>query len=293
MDQQTFLQAANEKAAQPFPYLVREVKGDKSLSKDPGFRVMHWHGDIQFLYVAKGTIGVQTLQDTIWLETGEAVFINQNVVHLVIDPDEAHYYSLLFPPALLQFYPGCPANDDISAVIDAEAISLCSLTTGKDWCRPALTLLQDLACFTKKEPAFYAYEVLLCLFRLILLIRQHCTVDSEYTPSIEAERTRRMLQYIAGHYAEDISLDDLAQRACCSKSSCLHAFRRCLQTTPYRYMLDYRLQQAARLLRTTQEPVGSIAIAVGFHQFSLFGKYFKARLGCTPTEYRKRNSGPL
>lgn len=50
--------------------------------------------------------------------------------------------------------------------------------------------------------------------------------------------------------------------------------------------IEYRLEQAALLLRQTNEPISSIAEAVGFHHFSLFGKSFKAKTGETPKQYR-------
>lgn len=288
MDNPNYLNTPNENASKPFPYLVREVAQGRSTPRDPGFHLMHWHDDIQFLYVAEGSIRLQTLQDTTLVQAGEAIFINQRVVHLVVSSDDSHYFNLLFPANLLQFYPGCPANDDIAAVLDAKRLPICPLSVTQDWCRPALQLLEELAGFTRQKPIYYTYEVLLRLFQLLLLLRQHCQLSPGPAPNVEVERTRCMLQYIAAHYAEDISLESLAQSACCSKSSCLHAFQHCMQTTPYKYLLDYRLQQAASQLRHTTEPIGNIATAVGFHQFSLFGKYFKARTGYTPTEYRRK-----
>ena len=50
--------------------------------------------------------------------------------------------------------------------------------------------------------------------------------------------------------------------------------------------IEYRLEQAALLLRQTNEPIASIAEAVGFHHFSLFGKSFQAKTGETPKQYR-------
>ena len=105
-----------------------------------------------------------------------------------------------------------------------------------------------------------------------------------------AVRTRRILQYIAAHYAEDITLDALAACANCSKSACLRAFRATLQTTPYKYLIEYRLEQAALLLRQTNAPVAAIAEAVGFHHVSLFGKSFKAKTSETPKAYRTRHA---
>lgn len=92
-------------------------------------------------------------------------------------------------------------------------------------------------------------------------------------------RMQKFLQYISEHYGEDISLDGLAARANVSKSECLRCFKASMQTTPYKYLTEYRLAKAAELLRSTDEPIGHIADSVGFHQISHFGKCFKEKTG--------------
>lgn len=43
-----------------FPYLVLDVVNDKAYPRNPGFQVMHWHEDLQFIYVLSGTVEVRT-----------------------------------------------------------------------------------------------------------------------------------------------------------------------------------------------------------------------------------------
>ena len=101
---------------------------------------------------------------------------------------------------------------------------------------------------------------------------------------------RRMaifLHYIETHYATPLSLEALAKSAHVSKSECLRCFKESLQIAPYQYVMEYRLSKAAELLRSTDMPVGSIAVQVGFQQLSHFGKYFREKTGMSPREYRK------
>ena len=51
------------------------------IRRNPGFQVMHWHEDLQFIYVLDGIIEVRTLDDVVRIQAGEAIFINKNVVH--------------------------------------------------------------------------------------------------------------------------------------------------------------------------------------------------------------------
>ena len=101
------------------------------------------------------------------------------------------------------------------------------------------------------------------------------------------EADAQILEYIERHYFEDITLEALAQSASVSKSECLRCFKTTMQDTPYRYLIEYRLQRATDLLRNTDLPIGQIAQAVGFQSQSHFGKLFKERTGYTPKQYRE------
>ena len=78
-----FINSVNLNINTDFPYLVLDVINDKSYPRNPGFQVMHWHEDLQFIYVLNGIIEVRTLDNAIRVQAGEAIFINKNVVHMV------------------------------------------------------------------------------------------------------------------------------------------------------------------------------------------------------------------
>ena len=78
----------------------------------------------------------------------------------------------------------------------------------------------------------------------------------------------------------------ISESAHVSKSECLRCFKVSMQTTPLKYLTEYRLQKAAELLTTTDEPIGTIAMNVGFKQSSHFGKCFKEKTGYSPRRYR-------
>lgn len=59
--QNEFLHSVNLNAGSAFPYLVLEVVDDQSYPGNPGFQVMHWHEDLQFIYVLEGAIEIKTL----------------------------------------------------------------------------------------------------------------------------------------------------------------------------------------------------------------------------------------
>lgn len=104
-----FVNSVNMNADTDFPYLVLDVVNDRSYPRNPGFLVMHWHEDLQFVYVLDGVIEVRTLDDELKLSAGEGLFINKNVVHSINNSGDCHYKSFIFPDYFLQilFWESC------------------------------------------------------------------------------------------------------------------------------------------------------------------------------------------
>lgn len=105
------------------------------------------------------------------------------------------------------------------------------------------------------------------------------------------ERIRRALDFVRLHMARPVSLEELADCACMTKSYLIRTFRQTLGVTPLQYVLRQKIQHAQSLLLGTNDTVASIATAVGFPDASYFSRVFRRHLGFTPQEYRRRLIG--
>lgn len=104
----------------------------------------------------------------------------------------------------------------------------------------------------------------------------------------EDERVRVVKDYIEAHYMDSVSLKDMADLVCMSEDSFSRFFKHKTGRTPNRYMIDYRLGIAARLLLTTKLSVAEIGYSCGFNTLSHFNRLFRDSKGCTPSEFRER-----
>lgn len=282
-----YLNSVNLNIKKGFPYLCMDIENGKSVPECPGFHVMHWHEDVQFICVFTGKVYLHTLDRTMIVPAGEGIFINKGVVHLVVADPTCHYRSFLFPEQLVSFYPGSPAAKYVKRITDCEQIQCLPLSPGIEWQHSILERLRGLSRLEAEPSECYEYEVLAGLAALWLDLTKHAGAPDRPAESETLKRTRIFLEYIERHYAEDVTLEALAQSASVSKSECLRCFRTTMQDTPYRYLIEYRLQKAAGLLRDTECPIGQVALAVGFRSQSHFGKLFKERTGYTPKKYRE------
>ena len=108
--------------------------------------------------------------------------------------------------------------------------------------------------------------------------------------AVSARDERRMSEAL--HYMEDnsrrpVSLDELAGSANMSKFHFLRIFRRVTGTSPYHFLLNYRMRQVAMRLATSHEPVSALAYDAGFGDLSTFNNRFRKVFGVSPRAYRK------
>jgi AraC-like DNA-binding protein len=89
-----------------------------------------------------------------------------------------------------------------------------------------------------------------------------------------------------GRYFEPLEVEDLAQAAGLSRAHFSREFRRTFGESPHAYLLTRRLERAAALLRTTDNSVAEICLAVGLQGIGSFTTSFKRTYGMTPTAYR-------
>lgn len=113
----------------------------------------------------------------------------------------------------------------------------------------------------------------------------------EETPT-ESERVvpaagiLRALDYLHAHFAEAVSLDDLAKVAGLSRYRFAHAFRRATGLPPHSYQLAIRVSRARELLRRGMKSM-DVALAVGFADQSHLIRHFQRAVGVTPARYAR------
>lgn len=92
--------------------------------------------------------------------------------------------------------------------------------------------------------------------------------------------------WIDEHFAEDISLADLAERVGYSREALSRLFKAQLNISPIDYVIKQRILQAKRLLMITSMSIYEISLACGFKSDTYFYTIFKKREGLSPSRFR-------
>ena len=95
-----------------------------------------------------------------------------------------------------------------------------------------------------------------------------------------------ILDYIAEHFNERISLSDLSQRCFYNPAYFSRLFKKTFNMSFTDYIMDLRLKRCCELLKNSDYTIERIIEECGFSDRNTFYERFKNKYGCTPSEYR-------
>ena len=131
----------------------------------------------------------------------------------------------------------------------------------------------------------------LALHEMLALCAQSILAEAETTSARQV--ILQAAEILRKNYQQELCLADLLAEAHMSKSYFLRLFRRYMGTTPYNYLVNFRITQAKELLVLTDHSVSEIAQEAGFGDASNFSTRFAKATGQSPLQYRKSALKPL
>ncbi|OAS19906.1 AraC family transcriptional regulator [Paenibacillus oryzisoli] len=108
------------------------------------------------------------------------------------------------------------------------------------------------------------------------------------TRTRKTHQAERILSWLEEHYTEPLRLELMSAELHLSPYHLSHLFTECTGTSISDYVTARRLQQAVKLLMSTDQAVARIGEAIGVTNCSYFCKMFKSHIGITPYQYRKQ-----
>lgn len=97
---------------------------------------------------------------------------------------------------------------------------------------------------------------------------------------------RTVIAHINRHYADEISVADIADQQKCNADYLSRVFKRTAGFGVIEYLHRVRVDHARRLLLTDRFTIGEVGHLVGFPDQSHFGKVFRRLVGLTPQAFR-------
>jgi transcriptional regulator GlxA family with amidase domain len=111
-------------------------------------------------------------------------------------------------------------------------------------------------------------------------------------PTDTDRSTSATRQWALHRLAEPLTLRDLARHAHMSERTFTRRFRAEVGTSPLQWLAHRRVDEARRLLESTELTIDRIAATTGFGDAAVLRKHFHARLGLSPLAYRRAHRPP-
>lgn len=139
-------------------------------------------------------------------------------------------------------------------------------------------LLDNLPVLSMEQMETYARIMQVCAEYITMTNSLHIT------PKTLAQQ---VLFYLTEHYSEKLTMAELCLTFFCSKTTLTKAFQSYYGKTVFEKLLEIRLEEAAKLLKSSQASIHLLAEQCGFRDANYFSRIFQKHYGCSPTQYRK------
>lgn len=237
----------------------------------------HYHKDGEVLKIVSGTIKVSAGAKQYVLNEGDIMFFSPYTVHGATSlTDKIKTHAVTFDTALLKdkvdfthtsdthyiFKKENPANAEVSGIFD-----------------------NMFDAYWNKPPA-YKLKILANLMLLSSILTERGFILS-YDGDETNFRTLPAVEYIKENYNREIKIPELSSMLNFCPDHFIRIFKEENKKTPAEYIVDYRIEEALKLLSEKKYSVSEIADMTGFSSASHFIKVFKQKLNTTPGKYSK------
>lgn len=254
-----------------------------------GFIDWHWHDELQYCLVLSGSVLFLVDGRRVAISEGSGIFINTQRLHR-IEPenDGASYLCIYFSAGLIsENIKGFLYSRYLSPVLADPTLAFIVLDKEDGKAGKILDSLLEIRRL--RENPSPGVELDICS-QVILIWKDtlQCLPErsGEKTTYENSERLKKILRFIHAHYADRISLGDIAALIGLSRGECCRFFQKTVGQPLFRYLMAYRINKSIDLLLGTDKGVAEIAYETGFNSQSYFTKCFKALKNVTPSRLR-------
>lgn len=254
----------------------------------------HYHQCCEFLFVHQGQGRIIVNQRTYNMEAGMVFYFQPFQLHRVhADVSENHPYErsiLKLNPAVfersLKSYPQLQHffNTLWKGQLHHQAFNMSDRQTALDYILKSFShsaIYEQNQALVEKRQLFFAI--------LLSEIYEHeKTGDQTISHKRKQHHSEAIMQWIEEHYMDPFQLEKLAKDLHLSKSYVSRVFRQETGSSVSEYLTARRIEEACRILETTDLPIEVVGMQVGLPNASYFSQLFKKVTNQSPLQYRKQ-----
>lgn len=248
----------------------------------------HLHSFFEILYVEKGSLyhSVSAKEENVMKE-GDFIFIDIGTIHDYTAIDDVSVINIVFTPDL--FIPGMQDCSSIAELFKKYKLNLEPLlisfpvnTIMHDDNKTILNMIYFLREKAENPLSLTSTIIRHSLISLFMHITEPEYQDKPHLSSI----TEALLKLVDNHYAEPNLLTRATNELNYTASYISSIFKKDFGITFSDYLMQYRINIAKQLLRTTDMSITDISASVGYSDIKFFRDLFKKHTNMTPRQYK-------
>lgn len=235
----------------------------------------HLHEAIEIIYVTDGTVELGVGQELFHMAKGDFAIVFPNIIHhyQVFGKEKNKVLYLFLDPSLTPDF-----LEELQKYSPKYPI-ICGAKVSTDIVN-AVKALANLKNRNAMIIRAYAQIILAHVFSEMEM------VDKEAIGSDDIIYCA--VEYVAGNFREEISLDKMSYELGVSKYVLSRMFAKTFHCNFNKYVNGVRLNYAVAALENTRESITMICLDAGFESQRTFNRVFKERYKMTPREYRNK-----
>lgn len=253
----------------------------------------HVHDCLELGYCYAGT-GVFTIEAKIFpFQAGDVAIVNHRELHQMVSTSGGTCrwrFVYLDPLRLLAgLLPPSEPCLDTGRLCGERFINLLEPKLHPGICASVHELIAEMLA---KKPGYQplvralVWSILQRLSRLAPPPAGPASGDRLATAHRQLMRIHPAMEHISRQYAHPISLAAISRRCGLSASRFRDVFKEATGLAPADYLVRFRMNVAATLLRNPAARILDVALASGYPTLSNFNRHFKERFGVSPRTYR-------
>ncbi|MCQ2524905.1 MAG: AraC family transcriptional regulator [Lachnospiraceae bacterium] len=252
---------------------------------------------IEVLIVNNGTLRILCDDQMFTATAGQGFIVNRNKTHRCtpVGNENCGVYSVLFGLDIISGGSSYLSEKYVTPFFEDNEISVLVLLEDNLRDEKVIDSFNKIiaANLIKKngyEMITKGYLSIIWITLLEYVAGETDSTSGKGAPSADEVRVYAALSYISENYADQITLDDLANHIHVSTGECCRCFKRVLMRTPFDYIMEFRIYQALKVLYKNPiaaESIFDLAMMTGFNNISYFNKVFRKYTQLTPTAFRK------
>lgn len=256
----------------------------------------HWHPGIELFAVKSGAVQFGLETGEFVFGKGEGGFVNQNILHATEIAGSAgcELQTFIFSPDLFTGGEKGELYRRIESTLgELRHVAFIPLNQNEPWKKEVLKCMEEAYtayCEESVAGEMLLIEKMLHIWRLLIQNGSSLSGTEVAAPNVQTQvRLKQMLEYIHAHYADPVTLDDIAGAAGISGRECTRTFQNGIRMSPVAYLIKYRIGKAQELLCAADLSVTEVGIQSGFNNSSYFARIFRRYTGVTPKKYQQMN----